>query len=74
MKQLYTYIPRASLETIYKLYVRPHLDYGDVVYHTPYTHSKTFDSKNDTIHPLMARLESVQYEAACVISGAWKGT
>ena len=74
MKQLYNYIPRAALETIYKLYVRPHLDYGDVVYHIPDTHSKTFDSENDTIHPLMARLESVQYEAACVISGAWKGT
>ena len=74
MKQLYRYVPRTALEIIYKLYVRPHLDYGDVVYHIPDKNSATFDSENDTIHPLMARIESVQYEAARVVSGAWKGT
>ena len=74
MKQLYRYVPRNSLETIYKLYVRPHLDYGDVVYHIPDINSKTFDSENDTIVPLMPRIESVQYEAACVVLGAWRGT
>ena len=74
MKQLYTYVPRNTLETIYKLYARPHLDYGDVVYHIPDINSKTFDSENDNVHPLMSRIESVQYEAACVVSGAWRGT
>ena len=64
MKQLYPYVPRKALEVVYKLYVRPHLDYGDVVYHMPDKESKTFDSKNDTIHPLMSLIESVQYEAA----------
>ena len=74
MKQLYSYLPRSALELLYKLYVRPHLDYGDVVYQIPDNESKTFDSKNDIFHPLMTRVESVQYEAACVVSGAWRGS
>ena len=61
MKQLYPYIRRSALELIYKLYVRPHLDYGDVVYQIPDKESKALDSKNDTFHPLMAHVESVQY-------------
>ena len=74
MKQLYRYMPRKTLEEIYKLYVRPHLDYGDVIYHMPDTESLDFSCTNDNIHPLMARVESVQYKAALVVSGAWKGT
>ena len=74
MKRLYPYVPRRALEVIYKLYVRPHIDYGVVVYHMPDKESKTFDSENDTIHPLMSIIESVQYEAACVVSGAWRGS
>ena len=42
-----------ALELLYKLYVRPHLDYWDVVYQIPDNESKSFDSKNDNIHPLM---------------------
>ncbi len=52
MKQLYMYVPRNTLETVYKLYVRPHLDYGDAVYHLPDKNSTSFDSINDNIHPL----------------------
>ena len=29
------YLPRNSLSTIYKVFIRPHLDYGDVVYDYP---------------------------------------
>ena len=54
--------------------MRPHLDYGDVVYQIPDKESKALDTKNVTFHPLMARVESVQYEAACVVSGAWRGS
>ena len=50
--------PRQSLLTIYKSFIRPHLDYGDVVYDQP--HNETFCSK----------LESVQYNAALAITGA----
>ena len=46
---------------MYKLYVRPHLDYGDVVYH----------NQNST---LMSKLESTQYAAALTVSGTWRGT
>ena len=74
MKQLHSYLPHSALELLYKLYVRPHLDYGDVVYQIPDNESKTFDSKNDNFHPLMTRVESVQYEATCVVSGAWRGS
>ena len=35
LKRLFHYVPRSSLLTIYKSFVRPHLDYGDVIYHQP---------------------------------------
>ena len=45
----------------YKLYVRPHLDYGDVIYH------------NQRID-LMNLIEQVQYKAGLIVSGYWQGT
>ena len=33
--RLRRYLPRNSLLTIYKAFIRPHLDYGDVVYDYP---------------------------------------
>ena len=54
--------------------MRPHLDYGDIIYHIPDKESHVFGSVEDNIHPLMAEVESVQYEAAIIVSGAWKGT
>ena len=44
---------------MYKLYVRPHLEYGDVIYHS--------------LH-LMSKLESTKYDAALTVSVAWHGT
>ena len=35
LKYLSKYFPRHTLNEQYKLYVRPHLDYGDVIYHIP---------------------------------------
>ena len=29
-------LPRKALLTIYKSFVRPYLDYGDILYHQPY--------------------------------------
>ena len=34
-KCLSKYLPRHTLNELYKLYVPPHLDYGDVIYHIP---------------------------------------
>ena len=35
IKFLSRYLPCNTLAELYKLYVRPHLDYGDVIYHIP---------------------------------------
>ena len=48
--------------SIYKSFIRPHLDYADVIYDQP--HNQTFSD----------RIESVQYNAALSITGAIKGT
>ena len=36
--------------------------------------SHVFGSVEENIHSLMAEVESVQYEAAIIVSGTWKGT
>lgn len=35
LKFMSTYLPRNTLNELYKLYVRPHLDYSDALYHVP---------------------------------------
>ena len=72
LKYLSKYLPRHTLNELYKLYVRPHLDYGDVIYHIP---AKVCDFSGSVILPsLMEKLESVQYSAARAITGTWRGT
>ena len=52
--------------------MRPHLDYGDVLYHNP---AKVCEFSNKIILPhLMEKLESVQYSAALAVTGAWRGS
>ena len=49
MIQLKKWLSFRVLETIYKLYVRPHLDYGDVLYHTANPNkNKTFELSPQT--------------------------
>ena len=55
-------LPRSALLTIYRSFVRPHLDYGDVIYDQP--ENESFSS----------RIESVQYNASLAITGAIRGT
>ena len=72
LKYLSKYLPRHTLNELYKLYVRPHLDYGDVIYHIP---SKVCEFSQNIILPsLMEKLESVQYSAALAVTGTWRGT
>ena len=59
------YVSRDVLDQIYKLYVRPHLDYGGIIYHR---HDPEFKLE------FTKRLESTQYPAAPAVSGAWRGT
>ena len=39
LRKLYNTLPRLPLLTIYKSFIRPHLDYGDVIYDQAYTAS-----------------------------------
>ena len=52
--------------------MRPHLDYGDVIYHTPAKVCKL--SQNTVLPNLIEKLESVQYSAALAVTGTWRGT
>ena len=54
------------------MYARPHLDYCDIIYHSPVI-SHDFSS-SITLNFRMNTLESTQYQAALAITGAWKGT
>ena len=72
LKCLSKYLLRHTLNELYKLYVRPHLDYGDVIYHIP---AKICEfSQNTRLSNLMEKIEYVQYSAALAITGAWRGT
>ena len=57
-----TNLPRQSWLTIYKSFIRLHLDYGDVICDQPLNES------------LSNRIESVQYKAALTITGAIQGS
>ena len=60
--KLQNILPRESLLTIFRSFVRPHLDYGDVIYDQSY---------NNTFYQ---KMESIQYNAALAITGAIRGS
>ena len=62
IRKLNNILPRSALLTIYRSFIRPHLDYGDVIYDQP--ENESFSSK----------IESVQYNASFAITGAIRGT
>ena len=62
IKKLRYSLPRKSLVTIYKAFLRPLINYGDIIYDQPQNES------------FCDKLESVQYKAALAITGAIKGT
>ena len=62
IRRLYNFLPRFTLLNIYQAYVRPHLDYRDVIYD---------NSSNASLSQMM---ESVQYNAALDITGAIRGS
>ena len=61
-KKLQNTLPRQALLTIYKSFVRPHLDYGGIIYDQSYNSS------------FCQKLKSYQYNAALAITGAIRGT
>ena len=62
IRRLSVNVPRSALLTIYKLFIRPHLDYGDILYNKP--ENENFQNK----------LEKVQYRACLAITGAVQRT
>ena len=62
LRNLQNTVPRTSLITIFKSFIRPLLDYADVIYDWAY---------NTSFHQ---NIESIQYNAALAITGAVRGT
>ena len=60
-------MPIKTLDLIYKLLVRPHLDYCDIIWHVPL-------STNGSLNSLMEKIEKIQYQAGLAITGAWQGS
>ena len=48
LRKLFNLLPRQALVTIYKAFIRPHLDNGDVLYDQVFNHS--FHEKIEPIH------------------------
>ena len=55
-------LPRGVLLRIYKSFIRPDLDYGDIIYDKP--HNESFENKT----------ENIQYKPSITITGAIQGT
>ena len=62
IKKLRHSLPRKSLLTIYKAFLRPLIDYGDIIYDQPQNES------------FCDKIESAEYKAALAITGAIQGT
>ena len=72
LKSLRRYLSVKTLDNIYKMYIRPHLDFCDIIYHVPCI-TNPFDSSIN-LNYLMNAIERIQYQAALSITGAWQGT
>ena len=62
IRRLSANLPRNALLTIPKSFIRPHLDYGDILYDKP---------SNDNFQ---SKMEKVQYRACLAITGGIQGT
>ena len=61
LKFLSKYVNRKILDMMYKMYVRPHLEYGDLIYHGQSSE-------------LTKNLEKIQYKAGLIVTGCWDKT
>ena len=62
LRKLSNLLPRQVFVTIYKVFVRPHLDYSDLLYDQAF---------NNSFH---AKIESIQYKTCLAITGAIRST
>ena len=82
IRRLYHYSPRKSMIQIYKSFIRPHLDYCDIIYHKPLhdIFSSEYYSERVSSDPLhnneqfTNKIEAVQYNSALAITGCIRGT
>ena len=63
LRKLQSLLPRAALITIYKAFVRPQVDYGDVLYDQEFNASLFHE-----------KLESIQCNACLALTGIIRGT
>ena len=59
------YVARDVSDRMHKLHVRPHFDYGDIIYH---------EIDPELSLDFSEKLEATQYSAAHAVSGAWRGS
>ena len=64
------FLPRKTLDQMYKALVRSHLDYCDIIYHISSVQTQFGLAQTD----LMENAERIQYQAALAITGAWQGS
>ena len=62
LRKFQNFLPRKSLLTLSKPFIRPHLDYGDIMYDQTYNTS------------FLQRLQSLQYNAALAVPRSIRGT
>ena len=72
IKHLQPYLPTKSLDQIFKMHIRPHFDYCDIIYHRPIMINDL--TPTQTLNHQMNLLERTQYQAALAVTGTWKGT
>ena len=62
IRKLQNLLPRSALFSLYKAFIRPYLDYGNIIHDQAYS----------TL--LHQKLESLQYNACLVITGTMCGS
>ena len=72
IKNLSKYLSFKTLNQMYKAFVRPHLDYCDIIYHIP--SFLNHQSVGVSLNHLMEQIEQIQYQAALAVTGAWQGS
>ena len=60
------FLPRKTLDLIYKVFVRSHLDYCDIIYHIPSRQTQL----GVTLNALMEKTGRIQSQAALAVTGA----
>ena len=77
MKQVKRIVTPYTLEQYYKMWVRPHLEYGDLVFdkadQARIDSGLIFSDKRSN-ETNSSHIESIQYQAARIVTGAWKSS